>query len=71
MCKRSVMKLEVAQGMMFLMENSQVLHKHYQDIARKYRKKELHHLISIESQFLPKINDTDGGLGIFDVGRQE
>lgn len=71
MYKRSVMKPEVAQGMMFVMENSQVLHKHYQDIARKYRNKELHHLISVESQFLPKINDTDGGVGIFDVGKQE
>ena len=70
-CKRSVMKPEVAQGMMFVMENSQVLQKHYKDIARKYRNKELHHLISAESQFLPKINDTDGGVGIFDVGKQE
>jgi hypothetical protein len=65
------MKLEVAQGMKFLMESSQVLHKHYQDILCKYRNKELHHLIFMESQFLPKINDTDGGVGIFDVGRQE
>ena len=70
-CKRSVMKPEVAQGMMFLMENSQVLHKHYRDIARKYRNEDLHHLISVESQFLPTINDTDGGVGIFDVGKQE
>ena len=70
-CKRSVMKPEVAQGMMFLMENSQVLHKHYQDIARKYRKKELHHLISMESQFLPRVDETDGGVGIFDVGQQD
>ena len=59
------------QGMMFLMENSQVPHKHYQDIARKYCNKDLHHLISVESQFLPTINDTDGGVGIFDVGKQE
>ena len=69
--KRSVMKPEVAQGMMFLIENSQVLHKNYQDVARKYRNEDLHHLISVESQFLPTINDTDGGVGIFDVGRQE
>jgi len=70
-CKRSVMKPEVAQGMMFLMENSQVLHKHYQDIVRIYRNKDLHHLISVESQSLPTIDDTDGGVGIFDVGKQE
>ena len=65
------MKPEVAQGMMFLMENSQVLHKHYQDIARKYHNKELHHLISMESQFLPKVNDMDGGLEYFEIGKQE
>ena len=50
------MKPEVAQGMMFLLENAQVLHKHYKDIAPKYRNKEHHHLISLESQFLPEVD---------------
>jgi hypothetical protein len=70
-CKRSSMKPEVAQGMMFLLENAQVLHKHYKDIAPKYRNKEHHHLISLESQFLPEVDQKIEGDGIFNVGKQD
>ena len=65
------MKPEVAQGMMFLLENLQVLHKHYHEAVRKYHKKELSHLISLESQFLPEIDEMDEGDGMIDVGLQD
>ena len=65
------MKPEVAQGMMFLLENAHVLHKHYKDIATKYRNKEHHHLISLESQFLPEVDQKIEGGKIFYVGKQD
>ena len=65
------MKPEVAQGMMFLLENLQVLRKHFHEAVRKYHKKELSHLISLESQFLPEIDEMDEGGRIFDVGLQD
>lgn len=71
-CKRSTMKPEVAQGMMFLLENSHVLKKHYKDIAPKYRPRELHHLISLESNYLPAtIDEMTGGEGNYDVGKED
>ena len=57
--------------MMFLLENSQVLNKHYRDIAPKYRLKELHYLIPSESHYLPKIDDMTGAEGIYDVGKED
>ena len=71
-CKRSLLKPEVAQSMMFLQENANLVRKHYAEIAPAYRNKDLKHLVPFELKFLPEISDliNDEG-GEMDVGQHD
>lgn len=72
-CKRSKLQPEVAQGMMYLMENSYLLRKHYPMLAKKHRKDGFLHLIPFELELLPGADDSDVGSGeaVLDVGQHD
>ena len=72
-CKRSLLKPEVTQSMMFLKENAHLVCKYYAEIAPAYRSTDLKHLVPLEIEFLPAFLDIVDGNGgeRMDVGQHD
>lgn len=55
--KRASLSPDIAQRMMFIKENANLLHKHYDTVARLRKDRSKDHLIEDERSFLPKSAD--------------
>jgi len=65
--KRSKIKSALSERIMFIRENSSLLHKHYAEIAKKWKDKKDHWIIAEEQKYLPPIYEAEE----LDVGQRD
>ena len=65
--KRSKIKSELSERIMFIRENCSLLHKHYEEIAKKWKEEKDHWLIAEELKYLPLIYEAEE----LDVGQRD
>ena len=68
--KRASLKPEVVQRMMFVKENSSILHKHYENLANKEKNDDRKFLVEYEMKYLPPLENGKEGQQI-DVGQSD
>ena len=65
--KRSKIKSTLSERIMFIRENSSLVHKHYAEIAKKWKDKKDHWIIAEEQKYLPPIYEAEE----LDVGQRD